>query len=124
MVKLVYCLRRLPSVSEREFYRYWLEEHAELVRRLAPVMGLKKYVQVHTLDIPLNEILRGSRELGPCYDGVAELWWESEDALIDALSTPEGMDANIALMEDEARFIDFANSCMWVAEEHAVLDAP
>jgi uncharacterized protein (TIGR02118 family) len=123
MIKLVYCLKRRPEVSEDEFHRYWLEDHGALVMRLASTMGMKKYVQAHTLAVPLNEILQQSRELREGYDGVAELWWESEDAIIDALSTPEGMEANAALMEDEAKFIDLANSCMWITEEHVIYEA-
>src|SRR4030042_2868629 len=106
MIKLVYCLKRLPDVSEDEFHRYWLEDHGALVERLAPTMGMKNYVQAHTLAVPLNEILQQSRELREGYDGVAELWWESEDTIIDALSTPEGMEANDTLMEDEAKLLD------------------
>lgn len=123
MVKLVYCLKRLPSVSEEEFYRYWLEDHGPLVQRLGPSMGLRRYVQAHTMQIPLNEILRQTRELGECFDGVAELWWDSEEKILDALSSPEGLEANAALMEDEAKFIDFANSCMWLSEEHTIYEA-
>ncbi len=123
MIKLVYCLKRRPDVSEDEFHRYWLEDHGALAKKLMSPMGMKKYVQAHTLNVPLNEILQQTRELREGYDGVAELWWDSEDVIIDALSTPEGMEANAALMEDEAKFIDLANSCMWISEEHVIYEA-
>ena len=32
MVKLMFCLVRKPDVDEAAFHRYWLEEHAPLVR--------------------------------------------------------------------------------------------
>lgn len=44
----------------------------------ADAMGAKKNVQLHTLDTLLNEGLRNSREMLPEYDGVAEVWFESE----------------------------------------------
>ncbi|MGH7417889.1 MAG: EthD domain-containing protein, partial [Candidatus Rokuibacteriota bacterium] len=48
MIKLVFCLRRLPNLSREEFQRYWLDTHGPLVRQLAPALGVKRYVQVHT----------------------------------------------------------------------------
>jgi hypothetical protein len=80
-------------------------------------------VQVHTLDVPLNEGLRnsrGSRE--EPFDGVAELWWESVEAVAAATATPEGRRAGLELLEDERRFIDFARSVIFVAEEHSFVE--
>jgi len=119
MIKLVYCLRRLPELSREEFQRYWRETHGPLVRERATVLGIQRYVQVHTLDGPLNEALRASRGSEPeIYDGVAELWWENAEALAAGTSTPEGRLAARELFEDEKRFIDFARSVVFVAEEH------
>ncbi len=119
MIKLIYCLRRVPDLSREEFQRYWRETHGPLVRERAAALGIKRYVQVHTLDGPLNEALRASRGSEPdIYDGVAELWWESADALAEGTSTPEGRQAGRELFEDEKRFIDFARSVVFVAEEH------
>jgi uncharacterized protein (TIGR02118 family) len=122
MIKMVYCLKRLPSIGDEEFYRYWLEQHGPLVKSVAKDMGVKRYVQAHTVQTPVNEITQRSRELSEAYDGVAELWWESEDQMVDALSSPEGLEAQARLMDDEATFIDFANSCAWFAEEHVILE--
>jgi len=35
MVKLVFCLTRLPHLSREEFQRYWRERHGPLVRESA-----------------------------------------------------------------------------------------
>ncbi|HLC28579.1 MAG TPA: EthD domain-containing protein [Dehalococcoidia bacterium] len=119
MIKLVYCLRRLPELSREEFQRYWRETHGPLVRERATVLGIQRYVQVHTLDGPLNEALRASRGSEPeIYDGVAELWWESAEALAAGTTTLEGRQAGRELFEDEKQFIDFARSVVFVAEEH------
>jgi uncharacterized protein (TIGR02118 family) len=122
MIKMVYCLRRLPGISEEEFHRYWLEQHGPLVRSVAEDMGIVRYVQTHTAQTPMNEILQRSRGLGEAYDGVAELWWESEEQMVDALSSPQGLEAQTKLTDDEATFIDFASSCAWLAEEHVIFD--
>ena len=44
----------------------------------ADAMRARKYVQSHTLDTALNEGLRSSRGMMAEYDGVAEVWFESE----------------------------------------------
>jgi uncharacterized protein (TIGR02118 family) len=123
MIKMLYCVKRLPEMSEQEFNVYWREQHAPFIKDLAPALQLKRYVQTRTLDIPFNEVLQRSRRLGEPYDGIAELWWGSEDEMVDALSSDEGMDANLASMEDEARFIDMPNSCAWICEDHVVYES-
>lgn len=122
MIKLVYCLRRLSHLSREEFQRYWRETHAPLVRRHADTLRIRRYVQTHTLDHPLNDALQRSRSAGEPYDGVAELWWASAEEMAEAAATPEGRRAGRELLEDEARFIDFARSAIWVAEERPVVE--
>ena len=46
-------------------------------------------MQSHTVDIALNEGLRSSRGMLPEYDGIAELWFGSEEELMEAMSSPE-----------------------------------
>jgi hypothetical protein len=53
---------------------------------------------------------------------VAELWFDSLDALTAAGATPEGKAAGRRLLEDERTFIDLARSPLFVAEEHPVVD--
>ena len=72
MVKLVFCLRRLPHLSLEEFQRYWLDTHAPLVCERAPLLGIRRYVQVHTLDTPRNDALQARNGSEEPYDGVAE----------------------------------------------------
>ncbi len=123
MIKLVYCLRRLPELSREEFQRYWRETHGPLVRDRAQALGIERYVQVHTLESPLNEAMRASRGSDPdVFDGVAELWWDGAEAFTAGASTAEGRQAARELYEDEKRFIDFARSVAFVAEEKPVVD--
>ena len=123
MVKLVFCVRRLPHLTLDEFQRYWLEKHGPLVRSHAATLRIKRYVQVHTLDSPANEAMRRSRNAGEPYDGVAELWWDSIEDMAAATATPEGLRAGQELFEDERRFIDFQRSALWVAQEHEIFRA-
>jgi uncharacterized protein (TIGR02118 family) len=122
VIKLVFCLRRLPHLSREEFQRYWRDSHGPLVRQLAPALGLKRYVQVHTVRSAFNDALRAHRGAPDDFDGVAELWWESVDDFARAGSTREGREAGRRLLEDEKRFIDLPHSPIWFGEEHAVVD--
>lgn len=117
----MFCINRRPDVSDEEFHRYWLEEHAPLVRSVQDVLGIRRYVQSHTIDTPVNAVLQASRQTGPPYDGVAELWWDSIEALGAGTSTPEGQDAARRLLEDEARFIDFPTASIYLTEEHEII---
>jgi len=122
MIKLVFCLRRLPHLSRPEFQRYWLESHGPLVRRLAPALGVKRYVQVHTVTSAFSEAMSRHRGAPEDFDGVAELWWDSVDDFARAGTTKEGRAAGRQLLEDEKRFIDLSRSPIWFGEEHALVD--
>ena len=120
VLKLTFCLRRLPRLSLEEFQDYWLNKHGPLVRRLQPALGMVRYVQVHRLDSDLADGMRRVRGAPEPYDGVAELWWESEEAFRAARRTPEAREAGRLLLEDEAKFIDLANSPLWLNREHVI----
>jgi uncharacterized protein (TIGR02118 family) len=123
VVKLVFCLRRLPELSRDDFQRYWRETHAPLVRDRQAALAIRRYVQVHTLPAGASTALAASRGVADEeYDGVAELWWDSLEALGAAVATPEGRRAGAELLEDERRFIDLARSPIFLAEEDVVLD--
>lgn len=118
MIKLTFCLRRLPSLSREEFQRYWQDKHAPLVQRHARVLGIARYVQSHSLPAGTASALaevRGSA--GQDFDGVAELWWDSMESFAAAGLTEEGRAAGQELLDDEARFIDLPNSPIFLVEE-------
>jgi uncharacterized protein (TIGR02118 family) len=81
MIKLTFCLRRLPHLSREQFQTYWREQHAPLVAKHAKTLGVLRYVQLHTGHDTLNAGIAGSRGAPEEYDGVAELWFESEEAM-------------------------------------------
>jgi uncharacterized protein (TIGR02118 family) len=122
MIKLTYCLRRLPSLTREEFQRYWFETHGPLVRKHTKVLRIKRYVQMHTRDAGINDALQASRGAPEMYDGIAELWWESLADLEAAMSSPEGQVAGAELLADEKKFIDLARSPLWIGEERPVIE--
>jgi uncharacterized protein (TIGR02118 family) len=121
-LKIVFCLRRKEGISREEFQRYWLEEHAPRVKGHAAAIGMRRYVQSHTLDTPLNDAVAGARGAPEPYDGVMEGWWDSEEALLATLSSPEAQAAGRDLLEDEARFIDLARSPIFFTCEHVIFE--
>ena len=117
MIKLTFCLKRLPSLSREEFQRYWRDVHGPLVRSHAGALRIRRYVQLHTRSLSLNEALRASRGAPAEYDGVAELWWDSLADLEAVLASEAGARAGAALLEDERKFIDLSASPLWLGEE-------
>ncbi len=120
MIKFVMCLHRHPSLSRAEFQDYWKNKHAPLFQSFVEVHHAKRYVQDHTIDTPMNQFLRESRGMIEEFDGVAEVWFESEQAFVEAMSSPEGETLGAILSEDESKFIDHARSSAFLATEHEV----
>ena len=121
MVTITYCLRRKPGMSREDFQTYWKETHAPLVARHAGTLGITRYVQKHALPNETAEDLRASRGAPAGFDGVAEISFASLDALAAAAANPGFADAARALLEDEAHFIDMANSPIGICEDHVVI---
>ena len=122
MIKLVYCLRRRADVTLAEFHRYWRDAHGPLVTSFVKIMGARRYSQSHTLDTDLNEGFRTSRGLAVAYDGITEVWWNREEDLLASMATDEGRTAYRALLDDESKFIDFANSSVFITRENLIFD--
>ena len=120
MIKLVYVVRRRPDVSSEAFRKYWLEQHGPLVRSHAQALRAKRYVQSHTLDTPLNHVVRQARGTQAPYDGLTELWFDKIEDVLAAAQTPEGQEANLALAQDEAKFCDLPNCSVFFTEEHTI----
>ena len=121
MVKLCFCLRRRSDLTAEEFHDYWLNKHGPLVRSVASTLNMKRYVQVHAIDTPMNDAVREGRGSPEPFDGIAEVWWENMEILQSTLADPATTGAAQQLLDDERRFIDLANSPMWFSEEHELV---
>ena len=53
----------------------------------------------------------------PAYDGVAEVWFESEQDLMEGMSSPAGQELSAALLKDEGTFIDHSRSTAFIVRE-------
>ncbi|HEY6394593.1 MAG TPA: EthD domain-containing protein [Candidatus Binataceae bacterium] len=110
MVKAIYFIKRKPGMSLENFRHYWLNNHAEVVRKVAEI---RKYVQSHTLD-------SGYSTHEPAYDGIAELWYDNTDVMRQIVNTPESRAAG----EDDANFIDMTKFGFILVDERVQKEAP
>ncbi len=120
MIKLTFCLRRLPHLSREGFQAYWFEQHAPLVAKHREVLRIRRYVQMHAGSEAMNAGIAASRGAPQMFDGVAELWWDSFDDIV-ANPNPGAAAAGLELLEDERKFIDLARSPLWFGEEKAII---
>lgn len=82
MVKLVAFLKRKPGISKEEFVQRWVHEHTKLSRQLSGLRGYR-------INIATPRQPEGSGA-EPIYDGTAEMWWESIEAMEAAFATDIG----------------------------------
>jgi uncharacterized protein (TIGR02118 family) len=78
MYKHVALLVRQDGLSHEEFVEYWQEQHTPIAREIE---GVVRYQQVLPIDPVHAE-----------FDGLAELYFEELDALLDALGSPGSRD--------------------------------
>jgi len=122
MIKLTFCLTRLPHLSREAFQDYWFNTHGPLVRSVAEPLGIRRYVQMHSMPDEVNAALQASRRGPPSYDGVAELWYDSLEDLGARMQDPKAREAAALLLEDERRFIDLPKSPLWWGVERPVVE--
>ena len=91
------------NMTRKAFAEYWLNTHAPLVKKMP---GVKKYI--------INLVLSTDGE-EPGYQGTAELWFDSIEAMQLAVETPEGQRA----VADTQNFMRMFTSK--VIEEHVVI---
>jgi uncharacterized protein (TIGR02118 family) len=107
MIKLVYCITKKPGMTDEEFFRYWEHVHGPIGARIP---GVRRFVQSHRVHVPGD-----SR--GADYDGMAELWFDDLEALLEARRSPEWQ----ASTEDEENFIDHSRVAYFVSAEHPIV---
>jgi hypothetical protein len=121
MMTIHYALRRKPGMSFEDFSTYWRGPHAALVASLADRLGIVGYIQHHAVLPEAALAMQGMRGTEAPYDGVAAISFASAEDLERGNVDPAAADAQRLLAEDEARFIDFANSSIFFTSAHEVL---
>ncbi|MBP1685373.1 MAG: EthD family reductase [Deltaproteobacteria bacterium] len=119
MIKIVFCCRRRAELTPEDFQKRWLEVHGPLVKRLrARLPMMRRYIQSHTIFGTMTDALRASRGAAEPYDGITEVWFDGVEHL--QATDQDALFAAQQLYEDEAQFIDFARSAVFLTEEHEI----
>lgn len=123
MIRISYLMRRKPGLSREEFQSYWSEKHPTAAPEDAfGVLGVKRYMQVLTLETDARDLVIGPRTgLEENFDGMAELWVDSMEALKANWSTDKAKEYIEIFFKDEQNFIDWSRSTILVSEEVNVL---
>src|SRR5215208_2513643 len=102
MTKVVYVMFKKEAIGREEFRHYWKETHAPVAKKMP---GLRGYVQNHTLADP-----EGNE---PPYDGFEEFYFESQEAMEEAIASSEGQ----ATINDLPNFCNTAKTLGIIVEE-------
>ena len=123
MIKISYLMRRLPHLSLEEFQSYWSEKHPQAAPSDAfSTLGVKRYVQVLPLETDARNLVIGPRTgLVEPFDGIAELWVESTEAIERDWSTEKAKEYIEIFFKAEQNFIDWTRSTILVSEEAIVM---
>jgi uncharacterized protein (TIGR02118 family) len=108
MMHLVEFVRRRSGMEVEAFQRYWREVHGPLG---AKIPQMRRYVQSHVRP----GAYRGGRQ--PIYDGVAEVWFDSTEAMRESATTAEYR----AVRADEPNFIDTAHPVPFIITQDFVV---
>ncbi|MFH8386524.1 EthD family reductase [Kitasatospora sp. NPDC018058] len=98
-----------PGMTEQEFQRYWVEQHA--VRYASKIPQIRRYC-VGT------RVPRPDDAEAPLWSGVAEIWLENEQEQLASLQTPEFLEG---ARLDEPRWAAFWRTVVLDTEAHVVV---
>jgi hypothetical protein len=101
-----------PGMSEPEFQRYWVEEHA--VRYASKIKQIKRYL----IDTRIPD---GPDEGEPLWSGVAEIWLENEAEQLASLQSEEFLQG---ARLDEPNWAAFWRTVVLDTDAHVLLDGP
>ncbi len=123
MVRISYLMRRLPHLSLADFQSYWSDKHPQAAPADSfSTLGVKRYVQVLPLETEARNLVIGPRTgLIEPFDGIAELWVESIEALERDWSTDKAKEYLEIFFKDEQNFIDWTRSTIIVSNENIVM---
>jgi uncharacterized protein (TIGR02118 family) len=112
MIKMISVVYKKKGMSDKDFDKYWTEEHGPLFAKYATKLGIRKYAQGHLVRMP------GVKYEG---DGIAEFWFDdlkAQKAFEAWIKTDDAKE----IAEDGAKFLELGKERTWIADEHIVKD--
>lgn len=110
MIKLIALLKRKSGLTREEFADRWLNDHIKLSSKMPGLRGYR-------VNIAIDHQPDGDG-IEPIYDGTAELWWDSVEAMEAAFDSQEGKIAG----EDADQFAELRIHIY--TEEHFIVPGP
>ena len=107
MIKRISLVRRKQGLTREQFLAHWMGPHAEIVRQLPGLRGLR-----------FGVVERWS-PAEAAWDGIGELWFDSIAAAEAAFQTEPHISR---LIEDRQKFLGEAQWCF--VEEHTAMPPP
>ena len=107
MIKRVSLVRRKEGLTREEFLAHWMGPHAEIVRQLPGLRGLR-----------FGVVQRWTPEEAG-WDGVGEIWFDSIEAAESAFATEPHASS---LAADRLTFLGAVQACF--VEERTVIAPP
>lgn len=111
MIKMMSALRRRSGLTRAAFSAHWRDVHGPLILAHAHDLGIVQYVQSHAAE---NSVA------SDC-DGVAEVWFESQEAQRRRAGYPAFRAALARVHADEDKFIDRTATRTWWGQETLML---
>jgi uncharacterized protein (TIGR02118 family) len=103
--KLIFICHKRPELSAQKFAAEWASaRHVAIVEKIP---GLTRYVHNYV----------GASDAPSAPDGIGELWFDTDDALERALSSPEMG----AAVEDAKAFLDMDRTFAVPADEKTIV---
>ena len=106
-VKMFSLLTRKPGTDVSAFQSYWRTHHGPLAAKIPQV---RRYIQCHVRPSSYDD------GRAPRYDGVAELWFDTFDAVRDSGKTDEYSEVRL----DEPKFLALPFPFL-IASEHRIV---
>ena len=103
MFKTLTAIHRREHLTFDEFMSHWTEIHANLIQQHAAALGIVKYIQLHHTASPKSDSSVSSSR--PQYDGIAEVWYQSEHHFRALGKSEAGRAAVEKVVEDQKKFI-------------------
>lgn len=108
MIKLVYCFRKRPDLTDAAFLDYWQNVHTPLGRGMP---GVRRLVQSRTVRNAVDPF-------PPAFDAMVEIWFDDWVALSRAQASEQWA----ASSADEKNFVEPETAAYFISEEKVVQD--
>jgi uncharacterized protein (TIGR02118 family) len=121
MLLMTIALTRRSDMTRAAFSAHWRDRHAPLVKELAPILGIRRYVQIHSFsDEECRRASLPAKAAGP-YDGLAEVWFDSVADALERGRSGEAQAARDRLRADELCFLQREATLTWWGRAYTVL---